>query len=499
MNSKQLIWIGAGTATAPEFNFDNYASVTLIEAREAACRELSALFQHSENVTVKHCCVSVTGKESKFFTCNVEEFSALARPAELKTLYPGLKVEDSSELETVPIDELIEQETKYADLELFIDIPATAGELVRKLDGSGVLERVTKLHVTAGSDLLYEESLSITSIKELLDGYFLTETARDESDPDIPTVTFALDKSAKAIGQLKAENEKLKEQLQAARQQEKMAAELVEERNIRESLLKEKEQELEAKTNELKGLAEELESIKNDCNSKHSEFESALSKNAELEEKLSMSEQALDEANQELEEESSKLTKAQESLHSTQSELEAALNAKAGFEDEIKALEQDAYEKENEASTKLKKVSEALEELKQSEEQKRNELKASQLKVEELTNQVSKKEAELEAAKAHNESEISKLKDEATALKKKINETDSVNVNLSKSLDITTKQNLKLQVDLDDLRERFANSKENEARLKALISDLHEKLQKAANFYHRLEKTNPELLSQSDE
>lgn len=354
-NSKRLIWIGAGTATTPEFDFDNYVSVTLIEAREDACRELSALFRNSENVTVKHCCVSGTGEERKFFTCNVKEFSALALPADLKSLYPGLKVEAPLKIETISIDEIIEQEAEDLDLELFIDIPATAAEIIRKLYEGGIVERISKLYVTAGNELLYEESLSLADIKELLDGYFLTEAERDESDPDIPTVTFALDKNAKVIRQLKVENEKLKEQLQGVRQQEKRTAELVEDRNIKASLLIEKEQ-------------------------------------------------ALDEANQ-----------------------------------------------------------------------------------------------KLERARNCHESEISKLGDEATALKKKINETDSVNVNLSKSLDITTKHNLKLQVDLDNLRERFANSQETEARLKALISDLHEKLQKAANFYHRLEKTNAELLNQSDE
>ena len=85
------------------------------------------------------------------------------------------------------------------------------------------------------------------------------------------------------------------------------------------------------------------------------------------------------------------------------------------------------------------------------------------------------------------------------ALKRKADESNKLSMQHSATLELTTKQNMKLHIDLDNLRTKYAEKVESETSLKELITELHEKLQQAANFYRKLESSNPELLGGKSE
>lgn len=80
------------------------------------------------------------------------------------------------------------------------------------------------------------------------------------------------------------------------------------------------------------------------------------------------------------------------------------------------------------------------------------------------------------------------------ALKRKVEESNKASLQQSHALDLTSKLNMKMHVDLDRLRAKYSQKVESEAALRDLIAELHEKLQQAANFYRKLESSNPELL-----
>lgn len=63
----------------------------------------------------------------------------------------------------------------------------------------------------------------------------------------------------------------------------------------------------------------------------------------------------------------------------------------------------------------------------------------------------------------------------------------------NQSVKIANKLNLKLQVDLDDLRQKYAEKEQNERELSQLIDELYVKLKQASEFYYELEKKYPEL------
>lgn len=64
----------------------------------------------------------------------------------------------------------------------------------------------------------------------------------------------------------------------------------------------------------------------------------------------------------------------------------------------------------------------------------------------------------------------------------------------ARSAQISTKLLAKVEADVSDLRERYAEKVESEQELKDLIKELHAKLQAASHFYHKLAKEHPELL-----
>ena len=69
---------------------------------------------------------------------------------------------------------------------------------------------------------------------------------------------------------------------------------------------------------------------------------------------------------------------------------------------------------------------------------------------------------------------------------------------LTSSLEVNSKLVLKMQIDSDDLRTKYAQKTQSEKELRQLIGELHSKLQQAANFYHQLENKHPEILLGSD-
>ena len=90
--------------------------------------------------------------------------------------------------------------------------------------------------------------------------------------------------------------------------------------------------------------------------------------------------------------------------------------------------------------------------------------------------------------------EISERKEaELEQLKLSIADEQATTSESQSTIGLLTRQNCKLQSDLDDLRKRYAEKLESEEKLTELLRELHDKLQKAATFYHQLEKQYPEL------
>lgn len=506
---KKFVWIGAGLATNPKFNFDNFDVIVLIDARKGACDELIEHFKDNEKVTTKQVCISEKNGESKFFHCNVEELSAIAKPAQLKSLYPGLKV-NSYDVDTVSISDFLKQEPLDGGIELFIDTPATSWLLVRELSKNNYLDSITKLHVSIGTvPALYEESADLTELASLLKEKCFEEVSRDSDDPDIPVVSFKLNENLKVIESLKAENSELQQQLMKARRHhdeiEHKANSLSSDLAVKNDLIEAKDIEIQTLKREMGTYKTDLQKKSLDCDELCNQLEVSKSTNLVIENKLTEEQAKVTKLTKELEELATKLKRTEEicdDLKDVERKISGELT-----DSKLRLVE--LTEKYDAQANELRATQETHELLKTSEFHCRKKLGEIQANHAELKNELEAitgnlKVAQEEVARAkeselNKSNELSKYETKLEEYQKKVNEVNSINVNLSKSIDISAKQNLKLQTDLDDLRQQFSANQENEARLKSLISDLYEKLSRAANFYHRLEKSNPELLGHSDD
>lgn len=93
---------------------------------------------------------------------------------------------------------------------------------------------------------------------------------------------------------------------------------------------------------------------------------------------------------------------------------------------------------------------------------------------------------------------LSQLQETNESLSEELRNTKAQEKNLISSLEINAKQFLKMQLDIEELRNKYKVKVQSENELKALIGELHGKLQQAASFYHQLENQHPELLLGSD-
>merc|ERR1712137_71340 len=101
-----------------------------------------------------------------------------------------------------------------------------------------------------------------------------------------------------------------------------------------------------------------------------------------------------------------------------------------------------------------------------------NELNSAEKKIEELTDFRDRRETELKNYR-------DKFERELVEREKYI-----------KVIDTTSKLNLKLQCDLDELRERFSDKVTVEKELTELIHKLYVKLKLASEFYCQLDENN---------
>lgn len=118
-----------------------------------------------------------------------------------------------------------------------------------------------------------------------------------------------------------------------------------------------------------------------------------------------------------------------------------------------------------------------------------NTLSEQQAEAEGLKEKLSAQASNIETLEAKCEKltqDLQWVEDERNKAKEELNQQNQ-------SARISNKLNLKLQVDLDDLRAKYAEKEQNERELSQLIEELYVKLKQASEFYYELEKKYPEL------
>ena len=269
-----------------------------------------------------------------------------------------------------------------------------------------------------------------------------------------------------------------------------------------------------------KEWAEQLKSQKQDL---ETQLEQSEKKAKQLSEKLESAKANLQEAQareknirQAVREETERTTSLREKNEKLTSEVAAITTENSALQDELTAVQQKLENINEQFAAKadiLQVAQKEIEEL-----QDRLQLSGSECAQAKAALAASQRERE-EIAERHKNAKTwaENLNETNEALNKKIehlvkNEQDLTKQNklleeslaaehkresqIAATLELNTKLMTKIQLDYENLQKQYEQKVHSEAELKQLVMELHQKLQKAATFYHKLEKEYPELLGE---
>jgi len=583
-----LYWLGAGNASCPTIEFNNYDKVVLVDARIEACNRLESLVSAHRNLCVVNACIGRDGEEtSKFSIYNERNLSAKSKPTSLLELFPGLKLEELESVKALCAKEILNEVHPKDKNVLILELLDSCGSTLLELKETGLLHSFDQVFISCGVDSLFEGAWEKSQVVEFLTDEFFSVVSIDDTDPDIQLIEFKFDQIGKVFKETEQENQVLKNEVEYLKSEIAQKDGLLDERDAKYTEAQEKHaRELEQLKTEIAqkdGLlderdatyteaqekhARELEQLKSEIAQKdgllierdatHTEAQEKHAKELEqLQSEVAQKDGLLDEHNaafteaqgkhaKELEQLNSEIaqkdgllkehhaafTEAQEKHAKELEQLQSEIAQKDGLlkehnaaftkaqEKHAKELEQikseiaqkDVLLKEhNAAFTEMQeKHAKELEQIKSEIAQKDGLLKEHNAafteaqekhakELQQVKSEIVKACAEHERSSSSFNLRLEKLEDEKAKLLRQKQEFIKQVAQLTASISTLCKQNLKLQVDLDDLRGKFEEKVASENALKSLIGELHQKLQQAANFYRKLEKEHPELLGSNSE
>ena len=423
-----LYWLGAGNASCPAIEFNNYNKVVLVDARIEACNRLESLVSAHRNLFVVNACIGRDGEEtSKFSIYNERSLSAKSKPTSLLELFPGLKLEELVSVKALSAKEILNEVHPKDKNVLILELLDSCGSTLLELKETGLLHSFDQVFIRCGVDSLFEGAWEKSQVVEFLTDEFFRVVSIDDTDPDIQLIEFKFDQIGKAFKETEQENQVLKNEVEYLKSEIAQKDGLLKEHNVTHTEVQEKH-------------AKELEQL-----------------NSEIAQKDGL-----------LNEHNAAFTEAQEKHAKELDQLKSEIAQKDGLLKEHNAAFTEAQEKHAK-------------------------------ELEQIKSEIVKVRAEHERSSSSFNLKLEKLDDEKAKLLRQKQEFIKQVAQLTASISTLCKQNLKLQVDLDDLRGKFEEKAASEKALNSLIGELHQKLQQAAIFYRKLEKEHPELLGSKSE
>lgn len=197
---------------------------------------------------------------------------------------------------------------------------------------------------------------------------------------------------------------------------------------------------------------------------------------AALESQLSSSQNEAKKVNEELQQIKQQLQTANKEAEGKQKQLGDELQQ---ARQQLQAAMQEAEEKQQQLSAELQQLRHDL----QTERQRFEESKAS------LNSELEQQKQTLETVALEKDKQQKELLE-------KIEHVQNSEKKQVTALELTSKLNLKLQADLDALRDSYTKKAKDETELTELVNELYAKLQHASKFYFELEKKYPELIEE---
>ena len=487
-----LYWLGAGNASCPAIEFNNYNKVVLVDARIEACNRLESLVSAHRNLFVVNACIGRDGEEtSKFSIYNERSLSAKSKPTSLLELFPGLKLEELVSVKALSAKEILNEVHPKDKNVLILELLDSCGSTLLELKETGLLHSFDQVFIRCGVDSLFEGAWEKSQVVEFLTDEFFRVVSIDDTDPDIQLIEFKFDQIGKAFKETEQENQVLKNEVEYLKSEIAQKDGLLIERDATHTEAQEKHakelEQLQSEVAQKDGLLDERDTTYTEAQEKHAKELEQLK--SEIAQKDGL-----------LKEHNAAFTEAQEKHAKELEQLQSEVAQKDGLLNEHNAAFTEAQEKHAKELDQLKSEIAQKDGLLKEHNAAFTEAQEKHAKeLEQIKSEIVKVRAEHERSSSSFNLKLEKLDDEKAKLLRQKQEFIKQVAQLTASISTLCKQNLKLQVDLDDLRGKFEEKAASEKALNSLIGELHQKLQQAAIFYRKLEKEHPELLGSKSE
>lgn len=124
MEFKHLIWVGAGNAVIPAFDFQEFDRVTLVDARQSVLDRLQVRLKSFGHVNYVRAVIAGHSGEGVFYGIKPERLSRFGNVDALSALYPNLTIESKFEIEVKSLLELLKIVCDDGQvISLLIDLP----------------------------------------------------------------------------------------------------------------------------------------------------------------------------------------------------------------------------------------------------------------------------------------------------------------------------------------------------------------------------------------
>lgn len=184
----------------------------------------------------------------------------------LTALFPRLRVNDTLPVKLIPADQL---PTRLGELSspihLWIDMPGQKRDLLKNLQGAGVLDSAETLIIRCGVESFFEGADTSAAVRRWLEKAGFDLSGLDEADPDWPDMSFRRNPMAHRLGELEKSLASQAAELKVTRKE-------LEERNRDKALLIKQRGELQGQVSKLGG----------DLKSREAELDKAQKDKAEL-------------------------------------------------------------------------------------------------------------------------------------------------------------------------------------------------------------------------
>ncbi|KPQ05527.1 MAG: GAGA binding protein-like family [Rhodobacteraceae bacterium HLUCCA12] len=400
---------------------------------------------------------------------NLPGLRAWAEPtAALTALFPGLKPRGRLATRKMPLAEAVSQLGELPPpLHLHIDLPGAESTILAALETGDLLRRLDRVSVRCGADTMFKDSWTSAAVQDwLLQRHFqLTETQDD--DPDWPVLHFSADKTGRELDALKSEFTRLQAAHDAVDKERDDA------RKGRDTAAKERD--------EARATAEKY-----------------AAKVAELEAALAATREEATTTGERFEARIEELEAVRDSLTKERDDARKGHDAAAKERDEARATAEKYAAKVAEREAALAATREEASATGQRFEARIKELEAVR---DSLTTERDAARKDRDTATKERD-EIAKARDQAMAASDKAKDESSLAIaardKAQADLGLAMRMQGLLQSDLDDLRDRFAQSEAVRREQEDLLRKLTPRLQEAAQQLRQLqmaEPPEPELLT----